>query len=159
LVFNIEPRAYSIVPFAYFEVLGQIDRVSAKYKDILRRDWQELVFNYNVKNHKSTVILSGSFVELLLTYYCEKKRKKILGIKGSSGQVSNKKLYDCVLNDLITYVTDQRWFGNDFSHLSNIARVYRNFIHPGLELKSEGNIKAKAELCFISAKEILNKIL
>ena len=143
----------------FFAIHNRIQRVSSKYRLLLQRDWEELVFNYGMRNYKSTVILSGSFVELLLTYYCEKKKVKMIPVKSSNGQVTNRKLYDCVLNELIGYVNDQRWFGGDFSHLSNLARVYRNLIHPGLELKSDGKIKPKAELCFISAKEILQKIL
>lgn len=143
----------------YFDLHDRIQRVSSKFRPLLQRDWEELVFNYSVQNYKSTVILSGSFVELLLTYYCQKKKVKTIPIKGSNGQVTNRKLYDCVLNELIGYAQDQRWFGHDFSHLGNLARLYRNLIHPGLELKSDGKIKPKAELCFISAKEILQKIL
>lgn len=143
----------------YFDLLDRIQRVNSKFRPLLQRDWEELVFNYRVQNYKSTFILSGSFVELLLIYYCEKKKVKTIPIKGSNGQVMSRKLYDCVLNELIGYVQDQRWFGHDFSHLGNLARVYRNLIHPGLELKGDGKISSKAELCFISAKEILQKIL
>ena len=95
----------------------------------------------------------------MLTYYCEKKKLKAIPVKGSNGNLKNKQLYDCVLNDLISYIHDKNYFGNDFHHLGNLARIYRNFIHPGLEIKSNVNIKSKADLCFLSTKEILAKII
>ena len=104
-------------------------------------------------------MISGSLLEMILTYYCEKKKLLTIQIKDSKGNIQSKKLYDCVLIDLITFVESKKLFGNDFNHLGNLSRIYRNFIHPGLELKSKADIKPKADLCFISSLEILKKII
>jgi len=141
----------------YFDMIAKIEKVNKKYRKLLERDFKELIFNYMVKNQKSVVVLSGSLIELALTYYCEKK--KFLAIETVNQGVKKRiKLYDAVLNDLITFAHDQKWFGSDFPSLGNLSRIYRNFIHPGLELKSDGDIQMKAELCYLSTIEILKKV-
>lgn len=143
----------------YFSILSKIDKINKKYRTLIERDFKELVFNYLVGNNKSTIVISGSLLEMILTYYCEKKKLLMIQIKDGKGNIQSKKLYDCVLIDLITFVESKKLFGNDFNHLGNLSRIYRNFIHPGLELKSKADIKPKANLCFISSLEILKKII
>jgi tetratricopeptide (TPR) repeat protein len=145
--------------FEYFELIKRIEKINQKYRPLIERDFKELIFNYLVGNFKSTIVISGSLVEMILTYQCEKKKFKLIRVENSKGVFVNKKLYDCVLNDLIAFIESQKSFGNDFQHLGNLARVYRNFIHPGLELKGKIDIKSKADLCIISAMEILKKII
>jgi tetratricopeptide (TPR) repeat protein len=142
----------------YFEIVDRVKKVNQKYKLLIERDVNELFFNHIVHNDKASIVLSGSLIELLLTYYCEKKGLKILPIKDASGASKDKKLYDCVLSDLISFCESKKFFGSDFPHLGNLSRIYRNYIHPGRELKESIN-RAKAELCFISTKELLKKIL
>jgi tetratricopeptide (TPR) repeat protein len=145
--------------WGYFEIIQRIEKINKKYKKIIERDFKELFFNYLVNNYKSTVVLSGSLVEMIIIYYCDKKNFKMIPVKNSKGSVQNKKLYDCVLNELIPFIGDKNIFGTDFHHLGNLARIYRNYIHPALELKSNTDIKSKADLCFISAIEIIKKII
>jgi tetratricopeptide (TPR) repeat protein len=145
--------------FEYFGLIKKIEKINQKYRPLIERDFKELIFNYLVGNFKSTIVISGSLVEMILTYQCEKRKFKLIPVENSKGVVVNKKLYDCVLNDLIGFIESQKSFGNDFQHLGNLARVYRNFIHPGLELKGKIDIKSKADLCIISAMEILKKII
>lgn len=143
----------------YFVIKDKISKVNKKFKPLIIRDFNELSFNYLVGNRKAVVVLSGSFVELLLTYYCEKKQiRNVEYTCKDSGKNKKKKLYDCVLFDLISFIEEKRFFGNDFFLLSNLSRVYRNFIHPGVELKNSLD-KSKSDLCFISALEILRKII
>ncbi|MBC7862759.1 MAG: tetratricopeptide repeat protein, partial [Bacteroidia bacterium] len=142
----------------YFELITRIQKVNKKFKPLLERDFNELVFNYLVQNEKATIVLSGSLVELALTYQCEKKKIMQISYQDSKGNHKTKKLYDCVLNDLIPYANTHLLFGSDFPHLSNLSRIYRNFIHPGKELKDKLD-KPKCDLCFISTTEILKKIL
>lgn len=137
----------------YFNILEKINKINKKYKPIIERDFNELVFNHLVGNIKSTIVLSGSFVELILTYHLE--RKKHIQIKYANSKQKN--LYDCNLFDLISFSEEKGFFGKDFFHLTNLSRVYRNFIHPGLELQNELN-KGKSDLCFISTMEIFKLI-
>ncbi|MCT3630171.1 tetratricopeptide repeat-containing protein [Elizabethkingia anophelis] len=142
----------------YFILKEKVSKFNKKYKDLVNRDFDELVLNYLVGNIKSTVVLSGSFVELILTFYLE--RKKIRNISYlQNGRTINKNIYDSALNDLISYIEQNNHFGKDFFHLTNLSRVYRNFIHPGLELKEKDKLnKGKSDICFISALEVLKKI-
>ena len=142
----------------YFILKEKVSKFNKKYKDLVNRDFDELVLNYLVGNIKSTVVLSGSFVELILTFYLE--RKKIRNISYlQNGRTINKNIYDSALNDLISYIEQNNHFGKDFFHLTNLSRVYRNFIHPGLELKEKDKLnKGKSDICFISVLEVLKKI-
>jgi len=142
----------------YFELTTRIQKVNKKFKPLLERDFNELAFNYIVQNEKATIVLSGSLVELALTYHYEKKKIVQIPYIDSKGNTKNKKLYDCVLNDLISFSEKNLLFGSDFPPLSNLSRIYRNFIHPGRELKDKLD-KPKCDLCFISTTEILKKIL
>lgn len=142
----------------YSETSKRIDKVNKKYRPLILRDYNELIFNYLVGNKKSTIVLSGSFVELILTYYCERKKVKKIEYVNASGKSIKKDLYSCVLFDLISFIEEKKYFGNDFFPLTNLSRVYRNFIHPGVELKNRLD-KTKSDLCFISSIEILRKII
>ncbi|WP_299990921.1 tetratricopeptide repeat protein [uncultured Pontibacter sp.] len=142
----------------YFRLSKKISKIGKKYKTLITRDFDELVFNHLIGNIKSTVVLSGSFVELILTYFCEKKKlKRITYSKPSGGSVS-KNLYDCVLSDLIIFIEQNNLLGTEFFHLTNLSRVYRNYVHPGLELKNSLD-KTKSDICFISSIHIMKKVL
>lgn len=141
----------------YFNLIEKIRRANKKFSPLLERDYNELVFNSLVGNDKATIVLSGSMVELVLTYYFEKKKMATIPVM-DKGIPKPKKLYNCVLSDLIDYAESQKLFGNDFPHLSNLSRIYRNYIHPGRELKERLD-KTKADLCFISVTEILKRVL
>jgi Flp pilus assembly protein TadD len=141
----------------YFRLIEKIKKANKKFSTLLERDYNELVFNALVGNDKATIVLSGSMVELVLTYYFEKKKMATIPVM-DKGALKPKKLYNCVLSDLIDYAESQKLFGNDFPHLSNLSRIYRNYIHPGRELKERLD-KTKADLCFISVTEILKRVL
>ncbi|MCP1252519.1 hypothetical protein NK212_11715 [Elizabethkingia sp. S0634] len=140
----------------YFILKEKISKFNKKYKNLINRDFDELVLNYLMGNIKSTVVLSGSFVELVLTFYLERKKVRNISYL-QNGRSISKNIYDSNLYDLISYIEQSNYFGKDFFHLTNLSRVYRNFIHPGLELKDELN-KGKSDICFISTLEILKKI-
>jgi len=146
----------------YFTSLKKIERINKKFSKYISRDFKELVFNYLIGNQKATIVLSGSMVEFLIIYYCEKKRiRTITYTNQRSMNVVNRNLYDSTLFELITYADENNLFGRDFPYLGNLLRVYRNLIHPGLELKNDlGKIdKSKLEISFIGAMEILNKVI
>lgn len=127
-------------------------------RNILLRDLDEMILNYIMRNDKSVIILSGSIVEILLIYLCEKKRIKIISYQRHSKTIE-KKLYDCDLGDLLTYFEQNKALGDLVIHLGNISRIYRNFVHPGKELREQVVLdQAKANLCFVSTLEILNKV-
>jgi tetratricopeptide (TPR) repeat protein len=143
---------------SYFAMMDKIGRANKKFRTLLERDFNELTYNYLVGHEKATIVLSGSLVELALIYYCEKKKLTSINWNDPKGNVKSKKLYDCVLNELIAYVEQSKSFGADFTHLSNLSRIYRNFVHPGKELKSPLD-KSKANICYLNTIEILKNIL
>ena len=139
----------------YFEVLEAIQKIRKKYKCIIERDINELTINYIMNNYKSVVVLSGSMVETLLIYYCEKKKIQIIDYSKNQRNIS-KKLYDADLGDLLNYFQIHGMLDDILVHMGNISRISRNFIHPGKELRDTEELnEAKASICFISAIEIL----
>lgn len=123
------------------------------------RDYDEIVINYILKNSKTVVILAGSIIETLLIYYCEKK--KINEIEISRGKkILVKKIYETQLNELLIFANEMKLFPKHVYYLGNVARIYRNYIHPGKELKDGYSLDfGKAEICFSSLQELINEIV
>lgn len=144
----------------YFNNILKINKVNKKYKDFILRDYKELTINFLLKNEKATLIIAGSLTEYLLTYYCEKKRIMTISYQSTKGKTINKKLYDCVLDDLINYFESNSLLKSEFYHLNNLSRIYRNYVHPGKELRDTDELNMnKAKICFIGVSELLKKII
>lgn len=143
----------------YFALISKIKKTSKKYQKLLQRDLDELIFNYLVKNRKATIILSGSFVELLFTYYCDRKKLKYIDYT-IQGKNFHRKIYECTLSDFLRYFEEQNNMKGVILHIGNLARIYRNFVHPGKELDSREELDdSKVEIGFHSAIEIAKVIL
>lgn len=142
----------------YFHVLSCIDIVKKKFKKLLIRDVEELFLNYLMKNEKAIIVLSGSLVEILLIYFCEKKKIGTITYQRNNKTIS-RKLYEADLGDLLSFFEEQRMLGDIIIHMGNISRISRNFIHPGKELREAEKLnQSKADLCFLSTLEILRKV-
>lgn len=79
-------------------------------------------------------------------------------------EVNNKKiakeLFEATLNDLLPYLEQNKELEKQYVHLGNISRIYRNYVHPGKELReSEELDDSKANLCYISASELINNLI
>jgi len=142
----------------YYEAVDRLTKVKRAFRTLLERDLNETFLNYLMHNNKSVIVLSGSLVETLLIYHCEKK--KITEVSYQRGQrVVKKRLYDADLGDLLDFFEQQGMLGDLLVHMGNISRISRNFIHPGKELReSEQLSQAKADMCFLSAMEIIRQI-
>jgi len=139
----------------YFEIVARVSKIKRSFRSILLRDIDELFLNYIIGNEKSAVILSGSIVESALIYYCEKKKISKISYQRHNRTI-NKKLYDCDLGDLLSFFEQNKLLANVVVHMGNISRVYRNFVHPGKELREAESLnQAKVNLCFMSTLEIL----
>jgi hypothetical protein len=146
--------------FAYFSTLQKIRKIKKKYRDIAERDLNELFLNYLVKNEKAVIILSGSLVESVLLCYCEKKGITKLYLQRRNNKTEKRDLYECDLAEILYYLKEKKILGDIFVHVGNISRIYRNFIHPGKELREPELLnQTKSDLCFISALEIINTLL
>src|SRR3989339_449405 len=144
----------------YPDNILRISKINKKYRGFILRDYKELCINYLLKNEKATLILAGSLTEYLLTYYCEKKKIQSISYLSPKGSSITKKLYDCVLDDLIKYFEADSILKSDFFHLNNLARIYRNYVHPGKELRDSDELSInKAKICFIGVSELIKKIV
>ena len=151
-------NADTLEDLGYFTSRKRVERVKKSIRKILLRDLDELFLNYVMGNEKAVIILSGSIVELLLIYFCEKKKSRSISYQRHNKTIS-KKLYECDLGDLLTYFEQNRLLGDIVIHMGNISRLYRNFVHPGKELREQAVLdQAKANLCFVSTLEILNHV-
>lgn len=146
----------------YFDTIEKISRINKKYSGLLVRDFKSLTLNYLMKQPKAVVVLSGSMIELALIYYFERKKvEKIEYVDSRTAKNIKKSIYKANLIDLISYTIDKSLFGTDFTHLSNLLRVYRNYIHPGMELRpmSTDLDMQKAEVSFFGSVELLKRII
>lgn len=142
----------------YFDLINRIRKAKKSFRSILERDLNELFLNYVMANHKAVVVMSGSLVETLLIYHCEKKKISKIVYERNQRQIS-KKLYDADLGDLLDYFEQNKILSDIFVHMGNIARISRNFIHPGKELREAEQLnQAKANICFSSAMEVVRHI-
>ena len=146
--------------YSYFSTLHKIRKIKKKYRDIAERDLNELYFNYLTKNEKAVIVLSGSLVEVILLHYCEKKKITKLYLQRRNNKVEKRDLYESDLAEILYYLQEKKILGDLFVHVGNISRIYRNFIHPGKELREAELLnQSKSDLCFISAMEIINTLL
>ncbi len=143
----------------YYRNLKKLNKVNRKFKSILKRDFDELTFNYLVQNNKSTIILAGSLIETLLIYYLEKRKIKTIEYELNNRKLI-KNLYEATLNDLLLYLEQKKLLQKQFVHLGNVSRIFRNFVHPGKELREGDELdNSKGQLCYISASELINSII
>ena len=153
-----EINVETLEEYGYFDAIERISKIKAKYRKVVLRDFNELILNLLMKNEKSVVILAGSLVEILLLYYCEKK--KITEIKyQKQSKTVRRKLYDTDLGDILNYFEQNNILDDTELHLGNLSRIYRNYIHPGKELRETEELNQnKAQICFRSAVEIIEVI-
>lgn len=143
----------------YFEILPKIRKINKKFKFLLERDFNELTFNYLVENEKSVIVIAGSLIEAVLIYHCEKKKVQKINYQIQNKAIQ-KDLYDCDLGDLLNYFEQSKIMSDLFVHLGNISRIHRNFIHPGKEIREFEKLdQSKSNLCYISAVEIIKKLI
>ena len=146
--------------FSYYPLLHHIRKMKKQYREIAERDLNELFLNYLMKNEKSVIVLAGSLVEVVLLHYCEKKNITTLYVPRKNDKTEKRELYESDLSEILNYLKEKKMLGDVMVQVGNISRIYRNFIHPGNELREEELLnQSKCDLCFISALEIINKLL
>ncbi len=146
--------------YPYFSTLRNIRRMNPKYREIAERDLNELFLNFLMQNEKAVVVLAGSLLEIILIDYCEKKNITKLYIPRKNDKFEKRDLYECDLSEMLSYLREKKILGDIFVHVGNISRIYRNFIHPGRELReTELLSQSESNLCFISVMEVVKKLL
>lgn len=102
----------SLEEINYYRNLKRIEKLNKEFKLIVKRDYDELTFNYLAKNNKTTIILSGSLIETLLIYYLKKKKVSTVAYEINNKKIS-KELYEATLNDLLQYLEQNKELENN----------------------------------------------
>lgn len=105
-----------------------------KIKEIFIRDYNELVYNYLSNQSKTVVLMSGTIIELLLLYILELNNiaKFRVGTKGK-----NKKVEEMDISEMLEVCTKEKLIHNAPQKFIDGMRNFRNFIHPGKELREK----------------------
>ena len=150
----------SLERLSYFSLLRKIRTMEKKFRDIAERDLNELFFNYLMKNEKAVIVLSGSLLEVILVYYCEQKEITTLYLPRKNNRTEKRNLYECDLAEILQYLKEKKVLSDLFVHVGNISRIYRNYIHPGRELREDEVLnQSNSDLCFLSSLEIIKTLL
>lgn len=132
----------------YNKIITKLSSIKQKnIRSIFIRDYNELVFNYLTNQQKTVVLMSGTLVELLLLFILNKK--KIVKYKVGSKQ-RDKKITEMDITEMLEVCDKEKFVQNTPKKFMDGLKNFRNFIHPGKELR-EKNLeldKSTVELSF-----------
>lgn len=97
-----------------------------RFQDLLERDYQELKRCLEISAVKSTLILSGSILEAILTEYF---------IQFPVNGKTESQLLKTTLAELIDLAVQEGVISEREKNLSSVVKDYRNLIHPGREIR------------------------
>lgn len=119
----------------YSRVISKLNVIKKKdIKEIFIRDYNELVFNYLSNKQKTVVLMSGTLVELLLLYTLDKK--KIIKYKVGPKQ-KEKKITEMDITEMLEVCSKENLIQNTPQKFMDGVKHFRNFIHPGKELREK----------------------
>lgn len=132
----------------YGEAIKRLNMVSKEdIRDIFVRDYHELVFNYLTNQKKSVILMSGSLVELLLLFILDKNKIAKYNV-GANKRM--KKVIEMDISEMLEVCDKENLIQNTPKKFIDGIKTFRNFIHPGKELRE--NIlkidKVTVELAF-----------
>jgi tetratricopeptide (TPR) repeat protein len=142
----------------YFTSRKLIKKSKAPFKEILCRDYDELISSYFFANYKTVLVMSGSILEVILLEYLS--QSSITEIEyDMAGKKVRRELFECDLVDLLAYVEKNRLLKGTVIHLSNASRIFRNYIHPGKEIREDYTIDSNnADLCLTLVNEVIKAV-
>lgn len=119
----------------YLKTLSKLNAIKKKkIKDIFIRDYKELVFNYLSNQQKATILMSGTIIELLLLYILDKKN--VIKYKvGSKQKVRN--VIEMDISEMLEVCDKEQLIQNTPKKFMDGMKQFRNFIHPGKELREK----------------------
>ncbi len=136
------------------ELIKCLDKIKTlELSVMLKRDIKENALACLLGQNKASIILSGSILEAILL-------DKIKSVNIDKAQVENgktKKVIDMDLNELLYVAKQNDLIKLEIYHFSNAVRIYRNLIHPGVEIKKliNGVSSENAELMWDILKRVL----
>lgn len=138
----------NLLSIEYLKILSKLNSIKKKkIKDIFIRDYNELVFNYLSNQQKTTILMSGTIIELLLLYILDKQ--KIIKYKVGTKQ-KEKKVTEMDITEMLEVCDKEQLIKNTPKKFMDGMKQFRNFIHPGKELREKtlDIDKATVELSF-----------
>jgi hypothetical protein len=114
-----------------------------KFKELLRRDYQELKNCMDVKAAKSVLVLSGSIIEALLIEFFLQFQPK---------GYTPKSIHGLTFEQLLDLAESEKLLTKREKNLAWVIKDYRNLIHPGREIR-------KAEKFSIKDAEISHSLI
>jgi len=125
----------NLLSIEYLKILSKLNSIKKKtIKDIFIRDYNELVFNYLSNQKKTTILMSGTIIELLLLYILDKQ--KIIKYKVGPKQ-KEKKVIEMDITEMIEVCDKEQLIQNTPKKFMDGMKQFRNFIHPGKELREK----------------------
>jgi len=131
-----------------------------KLKQVLKRDYNEIIESINNECWKSAIILSGSSVEAIL--FDLLKQNEVEAMKASSAPKHKGKVLpieEWRLNSLIDTSWSLKLITKSVIALSHSAKEFRNLVHPIEEIKGNYKLeKEEAENAFIILKTLIRDL-
>lgn len=136
------------------DLIKSLDKIKTPELSVmLKRDIRENALACLLGQNKASIILSGSILEAILL-------DKIKSVNIDKAQAENgkmKKVIDMDLNELLFVAKQNNIIKLEIYHFSNAVRIYRNLIHPGVEIKKliNGVSSENADLMWDILKRVL----
>ncbi len=125
----------NLLSIEYLKILSKLNSIKKKtIKDIFIRDYNELVFNYLSNQQKTTILMSGTIIELLLLYILDKQ--KVIKYKVGPKQ-KEKKVIEMDITEMLEVCDKEQLIQNTPKKFMDGMKQFRNFIHPGKELREK----------------------
>lgn len=125
----------NLLSIEYLKILSKLNSIKKKtIKDIFIRDYNELVFNYLSNQQKTTILMSGTIIELLLLYILDKQ--KVIKYKVGPKQ-KEKKVIEMDITEMLEVCDKEHLIQNTPKKFMDGMKQFRNFIHPGKELREK----------------------
>lgn len=119
----------NLLSIEYLKILSKLNSIKKKtIKNIFIRDYNELVFNYLSNQQKTTILMSGTIIELLLLYILDKQ--KVSKYKVGPKQ-KEKKVIEMDITEMLEVCDKEHLIQNTPKRFMDGMKQFRNFIHPG----------------------------
>lgn len=118
----------------------------SNFREVLTRDYLELNKCFENKCTKSTLVLSGSIIEAILTEFFLQFPPK----GKTDAQILNS-----TLNDLLNWALSENVISDKEKNLAGVVKDYRNLIHPGREIRKGEKFSQESANISVSVLNII----
>lgn len=116
------------------------------FKELLTRDFLELKKCIENKCTKSTLVLSGSIIEAILTEYF---------LQFPPTGKTESQIMNSTLSDLLTWALTENVISSKEKDLAGVVKDYRNLIHPGREIRKGEKFSEESANISVSVLKII----